>query len=70
MQPQRGLLGAVIGLLVSYHVLYYIGLAAGDTADTAEAGLIDVVCLVKCCRLGAVTKMPFHQAHPNRALGC
>ena len=41
-----GLLGAVIGLLggpIGYGMVSLYGLAAGDTIDTAETGLIDVV---------------------------
>ena len=38
-----GLLGGPIGVLFGYGIGSLYGLAAGDTVDTAEAGLIDVV---------------------------
>ena len=42
-----GLLGGPIGVLFGYGMGSLYGLAAGDTIDTAETGLIDVVALVQ-----------------------
>ena len=77
-----GLLGGPIGVLFGYGMGSLYGLAAGDTIDTAETGLIDVVsqkltngetAVVALVQEDneAVIDASLHQVrHPNRALGC
>ena len=77
-----GLLGGPIGVLFGYGFGSLYGLAVGDTVDTTEAGLIDVVsqklidgetAVVALVQENneAVIECLLHQVrHPNRALGC